>query len=109
MFRPQAWPGASELLRHGRWLRECAQRTSTALIITARAEQASHVGYPSFADAWHHHPVRLTFDDIADSSCQVFFDADGEISVRLASRGGQRLSRRSRMGPDSLIHLVDDA
>ncbi len=109
MFRPQAWPDADEVLRHSRWLRECAQRSSTALVITARAEQASQIGYPGFAEAWRRHRARLAFDDIADSSCQIFLDAEGEISVRLASRGGQRLIRRSRMGPDSLIRFAGDS
>ncbi len=108
MFRPQAWPDPDELLRHGRWLRECAQRSSTALVATARAENADQIGYSGFARAWRRHRVRLAFDDIADSSCHIFYDADSKICVRLASRGGQRLSRRSRLGPDSLIHLAGD-
>ena len=109
MFRPQAWPDEEQILRHSRWLRECAQRSSTAVVITARADQVSRIGYPGFVDAWRRHRVRLAFDDVADSSCQMFLDVDGGIGVRLASRGGQRFSQRSRMGSDSLIRLPSNS
>jgi len=108
MFRPQAWPDAEGILRHCRWLRECAQRSATALVITARTDQPAKIGHQSFVEAWRPHRARLAFDDIADSSCQIFIDAEGETVVRLASRGGQRISRRSRMGRDTLIRLADN-
>lgn len=107
MFRPQAWPDAGEILRHCRWLRECAQRSATALVITARTDQAAKIGHQGFVEAWRPHRARLAFDDISDSSCQIFTDGEGETGVRLASRGGQRMSWRSRIGRDSLIRLAD--
>ena len=58
MFRPQAWLDAENILRHGRWLRECAQRSSTAPFVTASAESPDDVGAPSFDHSWRRHRVR---------------------------------------------------
>ena len=93
MFRPQAWPDADGILRHCRWLRECAQRSATALVITARTDRAVKIGHQGFVEAWRPHRARLAFDDIADSSCQIFIDAEGETAVQIG------LSRRATDKP----------
>ena len=104
MLRSQAWPDADTILRHSRWLRECAQRSSTAVVITAAQTRC-----PGLATRVSWTPGGATgfgpaFDDVADSSCQIFLDVEGEIGVRLASRGGQRFEPAESDGfrlPDS--------
>ena len=55
MFRPAAWPKGDTAIRQGRWLRELARRTNTALVLTARAERARSDGRRAFERAWHGH------------------------------------------------------
>lgn len=110
MFRPQAWPDPQNALRYGRWLRECAQRSSTALIVTARAAEPEQVGSQGFTAAWRRHPLHDVFDDIADASCRMFLDDNAEIALHLACRGGQLSRRRCLLRHDgSLIHLTNGA
>ena len=106
MFRPQAWLDAENILRHGRWLRECAQRSSTAPFVTASAESPDDVGAPSFDHSWRRHRVRRPLTDIVEASCEMFLDAQPDTVIRMAARGGQRLVQRSRLDDDSLIRPI---
>lgn len=72
MLRPAAWPKGDTAIRQARWLRELARRSNTALVLTARAERARSQGRPAFDKAWHRHPSRPVFDDVADLRVEVW-------------------------------------
>ncbi len=87
MLRPAAWPKGDTAIRQGRWLRELARRTNTALVLTARAERARSQGRRAFERAWHGHRSRSVFDDVADLRVELWPEKIGGTRFHAVARG----------------------
>lgn len=90
MFRPQAWPEADEWIRQG----QVAAGVCAKIVYGARRHRARRRSrpdrLPQLQGSPRCHRVSLAFDDLADRWCQIFFNEEAEIRVRLASRGDSR-------------------
>jgi len=91
MLRPRAWPEGRMAVLTGRWLREMARRSNTALVLTARADRAPAKGRPPFERAWHSHWARAVFDDIADVQLSLWESEDQNVAFHAMARGYGRV------------------
>lgn len=92
MLRPAAWPKSASAISHGRWLRELARRSNTALVLTGRAERPRSSGRGAFERSWHSHWSRPVFDDIADVQIQLWPDRNSNTRFLATARGLGELS-----------------
>lgn len=97
MLRPGAWPNGGSAISHGRWLRELARRSDTALVLTARAERVRSSGRRAFERSWHSHWSRRVFDDIADVQVQLWPDRRGGNRFLATARGCGQVSGTARL------------
>ena len=99
MLRPAAWPKGDTAIRQGRWLRELARRTNTALVLTARSERARSHGRRPFERAWHAHAARPVFDEVADLRVELWPEKIGGARFHATARGyGQVTGSARRRG-----------
>lgn len=96
------WVRTTSLWDVGRRLRECARRSSTALIITARSAGASR---GAVADTTDRGPSGPVFDDVSDTHIRLGRDGDGLGLVEVEVRGGRRVVHRLSLSQTGVTRL----
>ncbi|NYG07765.1 hypothetical protein BJ986_002252 [Phycicoccus badiiscoriae] len=108
MLRPRAWPRGPVAVLTGRWLREMARRSNTALILTARGDRPPDDGRWSFEGAWQSHWARPVFDDIADVQLSLWESGESRVGLHATARGYGHIEGSLRPWMDGHLILHPD-
>ena len=108
MLRPRESPEGPMAVRTGRWLREMARRSHTALILTARGDRPPDVGRWSFDRAWQSHWARPVFDDIADMQFSLYDSEGSRVGLHAMARGYGHIEGSVHRRTDGRLNLLPD-